>query len=766
MAGGAPSTRLMTLQTSGIEEWLEAERDQLALWLPVFLGAGVILWFALPDPRAWLGATFLALAAAAFAVAQHRGGRLAWSIAVASGALALGMMLIWWRAERAAAPVLPRAMVVRFEARVERVQPLPARELTRLTMTPTRWLDRAPDTAPTRIRINLAEADVPEAIAPGAVVSMRARLLPPAAPAVPGAYDFQRVAWFDGLGATGRGLAPVTVLSGGDARQGLRVRLSSHIHAQLDGSAGGIAAALATGDIGAISDADAEAMRRSGLAHLLSVSGLHITAAVGIAMLLATRLLALSSRLALTGRVPLLAGVVGAGAAIGYTLLTGSEVPTIRSCIAALLILGALALGREAVTLRLVAAGAFVVTIFWPESLVGPSFQLSFAAVTTIVALHEHPMARRWFMKRDEGWIARILRDGGSLLLTGLMIEFALMPIAVYHFHRAGIYGAFANIVAIPLTTFVVMPLEALALLFDAIGVGGPLWWLTGKALALLLWIARTTAAAPGSVTTLPAMPGAAYALMAVGGLWLALWRTRWRRLGFIPLTLGAGWALATPAPDLLVTGDGRHVAIRTASGDLAILRDRTGDYVRGMLAENAGAEDDPLPLSEQPDAACSRDACMITRMAGGRRWRILATRSGYLPAWAQMVAACRAADIVVSDRRLPRACTPQWLLLDRPILEKTGGIAISLASGRIATVHVAGDRHPWVIAARTLTSAGAYPRKPERRASERDRLNRIDATVPQACPAPAPAPANSAADRSCGWPDQAGPSPPRGGNI
>ncbi|WEK43022.1 MAG: ComEC/Rec2 family competence protein [Candidatus Sphingomonas colombiensis] len=700
----------MRLQTFAIEQWLEAERDQLVLWLPVFLGAGVILWFALPDPRSWTIAILLAAAIATFAIAFQAGGRLGRCIAVGGFALAAGVALIWWRAERAAAPVLPRATVVRFEARVERAQPLPARALVRLTLAPTRWLDRVPENAPTRIRVNLAEADSPAGIAPGAIVAMRARLMPPAPPAVPGAYDFERAAWFDSLGATGRGLAPVSILSGERNAEALRVRLSRHIHQRVEGSAGGIAAALATGDTSAIADADAEAMRRSGLAHLLAVSGLHVSAAVGIAMLLASRLFALNTRLALSGRVPLLAGAVGALAAIGYTFLTGAQVPTIRSCVAALLVLTAMALGREAVTLRLVATGAFVVLLLWPETLVGPSFQLSFAAVTTIVALHEHPAIRRWFMTREEGWIARLLRNGGSLLLTGLVIEFALMPIAIYHFHRAGIYGAVANIAAIPLTTLVVMPLEALALLFDAVGLGAPLWWLAGKALALLLWIARTTVAAPGSVTALPAMPGGAYALMAAGGLWLALWRTRWRRLGFVPLAIGAGWALATPAPDLLLTGDGRHVAIRTVRGDLAVLRDRTGEYVRGMLAENAGFEDDPLLLSEQPDAQCSRDACVMTRVTGGREWRILATRSGYLPPWEEMVAACRAVDIVISDRRLPRACAPRWLLLDRPTLEKTGGVALSLAVGKIVTVRKLGDRHPWVAAATTVPSRTRRP--------------------------------------------------------
>ena len=694
-------TERAAFRPGAIERWLEAERDQIVLWLPVCLGAGVVLWFALPDPRLWAAVMLAAAGTAAFAAALARGGRLGRSVAIGGLALALGTGLVWLRAERAAAPILSRAMIVRLEARVIQARPLPARDLVRVTLAPVRWLDRVPADPPTRVRVNLAETDAPRGLAPGAIVAMRARLMPPAPPAVPGAYDFARVAWFDGLGATGRGFAPVTIVAGGAAGDGLRGRLTHHIHAQLDGSAGGIAAALATGDTGAIDETDAEAMRRSGLAHLLSVSGLHITAAVAITMLVVARLLALSRRLALTGRVPLLAAAAAALVAIGYTLLTGSEVPTIRSCIAALLVLVAMALGREAITLRLVAAGAFVVILLWPEALVGPSFQLSFAAVTTIVTLHEHPRVRGWFIRRDEGWLARIARSGASLLLTGLAIEVALMPIAIYHFHRAGIYGAVANIVAIPLTTFVVMPLEALALLLDVAGLGAPLWWLTGQALALLLWIARTTAVAPGAVTMLPAMPGAAYALIAIGGLWLALWRTRWRLLGVAPFIAGAGWALATPAPDLLVTGDGRHVAIRTARGDLALLRDRAGDYVRGTLAENAGSDDDPLLLSEQPDARCTRDACVIVRDSGGRRWRILATRSPSLSPWRAMIAACRAADIVISDRRLPRSCAPRWLLLDRPALARTGGVALTLADGRITRVRTPGDRHPWVTAMR-----------------------------------------------------------------
>ena len=180
---------------------------------------------------------------------------------------------------------------------------------------------------------------------------------------VPGAYDFARAAWFQGIGATGKALGKVTVTApareqGWRARvAGWRQRLADHVRASLSGSEGGVAAALATGDQGGIGEADAEAMRRSGLAHLLSVSGLHLTAVVGAVMLLTLKLLALSPTLALRFRLVVIAAGAGALAGVAYTLLTGSEVPTVRACIAALLILAGIAIGREGLTLRLVRSG-------------------------------------------------------------------------------------------------------------------------------------------------------------------------------------------------------------------------------------------------------------------------------------------------------------------------------------------------------------------------------------------------------------------------
>ncbi|SOB87015.1 competence protein ComEC [Sphingomonas guangdongensis] len=711
-----------------LEAWLEAERDQLVLWIPVLLGTGIAAWFVLPDPASWTGYMLGGAGIAAAGLILPLGGRTGRLLMIGGIVAALGCGLAWWRAERAAAPVLARPAVVAFTARVERVDALAARDLIRLRLAPVSRADLPP-----RVRVNLPSGDVPLGIARGAVVTLRARLMPPPGAALPGAYDYRRVAWFDGVGATGRGFAPVTLVTSGErAGADLRARLSGHIRDRLPGAGGAVAASLATGDQGAIPEETAEAMRRSGLAHLLSVSGLHITAAVGATMLLVLRLLALSPWAALHWRLPVIAAAAGALAAIGYTWLAGAEVPTVRSCVAALLVLAALVLGREAVTLRLVAAGALVVLLVWPEALVGASFQLSFAAVVAIVALHEGARVGGWFAPREEGGGRRLLRGLASLLLTGVVVELALLPIGLYHFHKAGLYGALANIVAIPLTTFVVMPLEAAALLLDGVGLGAPLWWLCGQALGLLLWIAHTVAAAPGSVAALPAMPGGAYALVIGGGLWLALWRTSVRWAGIGSVIIGLGWTVATPAPDLLITRDGRHLALRTAAGT-ALLRERAGDYVRDVLSEGAGIDGELPALDDVAGARCNADLCLATARSGAR---VLATRSGYFVDARALNRWCARVDVVVSERRLPVGCRPRLLRIDRPVLERSGGVAVTFSPPRVRTVEHAGDHHPWINPPTLAPTPSTTDRRWRgRRAAGRDRAGRFDARRTTASP-------------------------------
>ncbi len=691
-----PFGNLLAAAEAAIENWLFDERDQLPLLIPVGIGAGIIGWEILGD-RALL--VILTLAAILVFLGSIGREKLMWRSVANFAVLTfiVGFLAIMIKSAYFSAPPITETRISEFYARITKVEQLAARNKVRFELA-----TGAHTNLPPKIRVNLNPDQFRPEFVPGAIIKLRARLMPPAGPTLPGAYDFSRRAWFSGIGASGSALGVVELHKASTNIEffgGARAWIAKQIKRSLPADSGAIALALATGEQGAILEADAEAMRRSGLAHLLSISGLHVTAVVGAIFLMFAKTLALFPRFALRQPVPIYAALAAAIGAIGYTLLTGAQVPTVRSCIAALMILAALALGRDALSMRLVAFGATIILLFWPEALAGPSFQLSFAAVSTIILLHDSKWMRDFAAQVSAGITDRLFRALFGLLVTGLAIELVLAPITLFHFHKTGLYGALANIIAIPLTTFVIMPFEALAILFDFAGLGSPFWWVAGQGISAILVIAHYVSALPGAVATLPAMPSWAFVIIVLGALWCGIFKTAVRWCGLLPCLIGLVGILTAPYPDILVTGDGKHLAIVEPGRKLALLRPLAGEYVRNTLQENAGIAGDPIAIEDWPGANCSPDSCVIALRRGGRDWTVLAIRTRYAIPAMELAAACRHVDIVVSERWLPYSCKPRWIKADRNMLEQTGGLAFYLRDGRVANVAEQNPNAPWYVA-------------------------------------------------------------------
>ncbi len=680
---------------SKIEAKLAEESDQLPLWIPAGLAVGIIIWEFFGNDALWHVFAFAGLIILA---AYIRRERMRWAFLLKSAAVCLliGFLAIMAKSATVAAPPLQKTQISQIYGRIVKVEQLTARQKVRFELETGGHAN-----LPSKIRVNLTPEQFKPEFTVGSIINLRARLVPPAGPSLPGAYDFARRAWFLEIGATGTVLGPITLYKISNSESALgktRYWIADKVEKALPGDSGAIALALATGEQGKISDDDAEAMRNSGLAHLLSISGLHVTAVVGAVFVLMSRVLALFPYFALRQPVPIYAACAAAIAAIGYTLLTGAQVPTLRSCVAALMILAALALGRDALSLRLVAFGAAVILLFWPEALAGPSFQLSFAAVATIIVLHDSNWMRSIALRgADRGIFYRLFLGLFSLLLTGLAIEIVLAPIALFHFHKTGLYGALANIVAIPLTTFIIMPFEALGIFFDLAGLGAPFWWVAGQGISAILWIAHYVSDLPGAIAMFPSMPSWAFGIIVLGAFWFGAMKTKIRWLGIPLCILGATGILAAPYPDILVTGDGKHLAITDTEGRFTILRPKAGEYIRDTLQENAGIDTDPIAIEDWPGANCSPDTCVVNLRRGERDWNLLAIRTRYAIPAMELAAACKRVDIVVSDRWLPYSCKPRWIKADRSLLEQTGGLAFYLPAGRVNTVSQQSRNSPWV---------------------------------------------------------------------
>ena len=691
-----------------IEHFLDNAGFDRAPWLAVGFAAGITLWFFLANLWEWLALICLCLGLALAAlVAMRADGRypfLRQALIAMALMLAAGCATVWAKSSLIGEYPIDHPMAALLVGTIlERdEEPALGRVLLKLAVREP----RSNRLIRVRMKVPLA-ADHPD-LTEGAVVQVRARLMPPMPPRLPGARDAALEAWFAGLAANGSSLGPITVLrpaASGKYWAWARQSLSAHVQARVPGSAGGIAATLVSGNRGAIAFADQQAMRDAGLTHLLAISGLHVSAVVAGAYLVALRLLALWPWLALRLRLPVMATLAGALAGIGYTLLTGMHLPTVRACVGALLVLAAMLIGRQPLGLRMLAAAAMGVMLMWPESVIGPSFQMSFGSVVAIIAIHSAAPAHAFHAPRQEAWWRRVARHLAMLLVSGMVIDLALMPVALFHFHRAGAYGSVANLIAIPLVTFVAMPFIALGLLLDVVGAGAPAWWVVARSLQFLLAVTHWLVTRPGAVSQIPAMGGTSYALFVAGMLWLGLWRGRARLLGLVPAIIAAASLAMLHSPDVLITGDGHNLGIITQpetnpAGDgqpsLLILREGKSTYTSEAMLEAAGMSGAVAKLTEWPGAQCNKDFCLVSLARGGRIWRFLIARRDAMVAPSALARACAGVDIVVAPHKLYGPCRPALIKADRVTLMRSGGLALDLENRRVQTVEDSEGEHPW----------------------------------------------------------------------
>jgi competence protein ComEC len=341
-----------------LREALLAERDRWPLWLPVFFGAGIAGYFcATAEPAPWVGALAMAVLLVGL-VAARRSGALA-AVILALAVTAAGFAAAQWRTARIAAPVLEtRLGPAPLEGRVRAVDRTANGH--RLMLDHIRIEGLPPTELPEKIRLSVRGVSDP-GLVPGQRVRLRAMLRPIASPSAPGGFDFQRYLYFAGVGAVGTGFAPVSVLPtppGADPDEALdwairiarlRATITQRVLAVLPGDVGAVAAALIAGDESKISSAMQQAYRDSGLAHLLSISGLHIAIVAGFVMFLLRAGLAAIEPVALRFPIKKWAALVALLAAGAYAVLAGWTVPTQRSFLMMALVLLALMIDRSGI---------------------------------------------------------------------------------------------------------------------------------------------------------------------------------------------------------------------------------------------------------------------------------------------------------------------------------------------------------------------------------------------------------------------------------
>jgi competence protein ComEC len=375
-----------------------------------------------------------------------------------------------------------------------------------------------------------------------------------------------------------------------------------------------------------------------------------------------------------------------------YLLLSDATVSSRRAFVMCGLMLLGIMLDRVTVSARTLAYAAVAIMLLTPESATGPSFQMSFAAVAGLVASYEalRPRLSRWHLQAGRG--RRILLYLFGIALTTVVTTVATMPFTIYHFNRFPLYSVLANIVAVPITGFWIMPwavvscalmpfhLEALALT--------PMGW----GINVVAAIAHGVTSLPGAVLRVPSMPPEGLVLLAFGGLWLCVWQRAWRMLGFVPMAAGYATLIFVTPPDILISNDAKLVAIRSAAGSYMPSHARGGTWTEDNWTQRAAATM-AAAWPKSGDSADGRLHCGGTSCV----YRLDGQVVGVVRKRGDVSAACGKSDLVISPVAAHYNCRGARLI-DSVDTWKYGGHAVWLSPGGIAIESVADWRgqRPW----------------------------------------------------------------------
>lgn len=566
---------------------LELDRGAAFLFAPVFLAAGAAVYFSLAEEPAFLQPVASCLALAALALFAGAKAHLA---AMALLFFVLGILAGKVETWRMPDDTLGAEVSTGITGRVVAVEPM-ASGRVRLTLDVLSTQRPKLRYQPQRVR--LSALAVPEGTKAGSVVNGYARLMPPAGPVRPDGYDFSFESFFDGIGATGFFMGnPKLVTSATEdvpvtsrvsaAVETARETIAARIRASIGGAEGEIAAALIVGVRAGIPESVNEAMRRTGIYHIISISGLHMALVAGTVMALLRGAFALFPAFSARHPVKKYAALAALVSIAAYLAISGMVVAAERSFIMLAVMLVAVLFDRAALSMRNLAISAVVVILIAPHEVVGPSFQMSFAATAALIGAYAAWSERRGIAptgpppaRSMAGFLVHKSLVGlVGLAATSIVAGLATALFAAWHFQRISPLSLLANLAVMPIVSLVVMPAAIFSALAMPFGIDGPFLYAMGKGLSVMMaiaeWIsARSPVDAVGLVSTQSVL--LVTAALAVGAM-----ATTWLRLLCVPLAFAGIVAMDdVETPDVLVAEDGRLVAMPIGGGELAVSRAR-----------------------------------------------------------------------------------------------------------------------------------------------------------------------------------------------
>lgn len=690
-----------------ISGFIVTQRDLFLLWVPVFLGCGAGIYFGFqnepPFPAVLTGFVALSILALCAGRALRRADDpnrryLFWLLAMAAFWTVAGLLVAQIQARVVQTPMLAaESKIAEVQGRIESLERLENRRGSLVVLDQVTIDDWDAGQTPRKVRLTIRNKTTELTL--GDRISVLAKLHAASAPVMPGAFDFQRFYYFKSIGANGFSLREPAILdrAGENSPDFLLDHIRKAIAAQvalvLDERVGGIATALMTGERAAISDKDWQALRASGLAHIISISGLHVALVAAPVFFIVRLLLAAIPFIALRWPIKKIAAAVALLVCCLYVAIVVPNVPTFRALMMTGIGLIAIMLDRSPFSMRLVALAAAVVLLLSPDSIWSASFQMSFAAVVALIAVAETLRPYWSSYLRGGGWGRRMIVYIAGAITTTTVASLATSPFSSFHFQQIATYSVVANTLATPLTGLVVMPMMVLSFFLLPFGLAAQPLQAMGKGIEWMLDVGQMVAAWPGAVLTTPSWPLTALVLMVFGGLVLLLLAGR-VRLFSIPLFL-VSLVVITLAeqPRLIVSGDGSVIMVNQKETSFlsSQKKEKFATEVWGRRIDAESVKSWPREgVMQEGDIAisCDTDACRIEigsqKIAAVKNLYALKAECG----WASL--------IVIPEKKVglhESGCMVP--IYDRWHLRETGALAI-MPDGTIIDVRQDQGTRPW----------------------------------------------------------------------
>lgn len=572
-----------------IAECWQQDKTRHNLWLPVFFGFGIAIYFSLSiEPSKWITLGIIESFIVLAIIFRHHINilKIFACLGVALAGFTLVQLKTLWLSENYSD--IPDNRFY-FKGKIEKID-TNYQGRKRFILTDVKDFDGNLYKGKYRItqRSSKEDANI------GECVEMVGKIMPLSKEVMVGGYQFDRKGFFEGLKGSGFAESRWFKIECENKQtfdfnaviENLRKDIARRIKSVLPKDEASIASAIIAGELGQIDEKQYENYRNSGLAHFLSISGLHMSMLAGLMFFLIRFILAFVPAVSLRVDTKKISAVFAIVLSFIYLLISGQAIPAQRAFIMTFVVLLGILLNRRAISMQTICLAGFIVLLLSPQVLVSASFQMSFAAVMGLVAFYEKTSKAITKFLNIGGlhkWIRIVVLYILGVVVSDFIASLMTLPFAIYHFNMVAVYTTLGNFLAGPIIGLVIMPMVLMSLLLLPFGCDEIFLKALGYGINIVNQITEYVSSLPNSALHVSSMPHWGLVMIVLGGLWLMLWQAKWKYFGIIGVLLGFLSIAVVKTPDILIGPEAKAVAFKNTAGELEIASSRSGRFIKNV---------------------------------------------------------------------------------------------------------------------------------------------------------------------------------------